>query len=45
LVGIRETAKMTVAMAAEVERRLWSMEDAIVLIDTPKLDLADLIVG
>jgi hypothetical protein len=44
-VRIHKTLKMTPAMASGIEARLWSMEDVVALTDSPKPDLADLIVG
>jgi IS1 family transposase len=44
-IRIHKTLKMTPAMSAGVSARLWSMEDVVALIDAPKPDLGDLVVG
>jgi hypothetical protein len=44
-VRIHKTLRMSPAMAAGISDRLWSMEDVVALIDAPKLDMDDMLVG
>src|SRR3984893_5966354 len=44
-IRIHKTLKMTPAMSAGVSARLWSMEDVVALIDAPKPDMGNLVVG